>query len=43
MKTLLYTLLLIMPFFVSAQEKKNIDSPMIYVSFDKVKDRKSVV
>lgn len=37
MRTLLYTLLLIMPFFVSAQEKKNIDSPIIYVSFDKVK------
>lgn len=37
MKTLLYPLFLIIPFFVSAQEKKNIDSPMIYVSFDKVK------
>ena len=55
MKTLLYILLLIMPLFVSAQEKKNLDSPLIYVSFDKVKhivlpaqvsdisDRKSVV
>ena len=37
MKTLLYILLLIMPLFVSAQEKKNLDSPLIYVSFDKVK------
>lgn len=37
MKTILYTLLLIIPFCVSAQEKKNIDSPVIYVSFDKVK------
>lgn len=37
MKALLYILFLIMPLFVSAQVKKNIDSPMIYVSFDKVK------
>lgn len=37
MKTLLYTLLLIFPLLVSAQEKKEMDSPTIYVSFDKVK------
>lgn len=37
MKTLLYTLLLIFPLLVSAQEKKEMDSPMIDVSFDKVK------
>lgn len=37
MKKLIYILLLLLPNFVSAQETKKLDSPMIYVSFDKIK------
>lgn len=37
MKKLIYILLLLLPNFVSSQETKKLDSPMIYVSFDKIK------
>lgn len=37
MKTLFYILLMMFPFLVSAQERVQMESPLVYISFDKVK------